>query len=70
MSRNQTQNRRPSHAVYLVEGEGEHAFWTKIGAAWPHQGGEGFNIQLSAIPLTGRLVVIKAKPQSEREGAK
>lgn len=71
MKRNpQPQSRRPSHAVYLVEGEGESAFWTKLGAAWPHQNGEGFNIQLSAIPLSGRLVILKAKPQEQREGAK
>lgn len=66
----QPRSRRPSHAVYLVEGEGETAFWTKIGAAWTHEDGDGFNLQLSAILLSGRLVVIKTKPQEEREGAK
>lgn len=60
MKRNQTQSRRPSHAVYLVEGEGESAYWTKIGAAWGHEDGDGFNISLSAIPLTGRLVMVVA----------
>lgn len=68
MSRNQTRTRRPSHAVYLVEGEGETAFWTKIGGAWAHEDGEGFNLQLSALPVSGRLVVRKPKPQAEREG--
>lgn len=70
MSRNQTNSRRPSHAVYLVEGEAESAFWTKIGAAWQHEDGDGFNLQLNALPLTGRLVVRKPKPQAEREGVK
>jgi len=56
---------RPSHAVYVVEGEGENAFWTKIGAAWPHEDGEGYNVQLTAMPLSGRLVVRKPKPQTE-----
>ena len=70
MSRNQTKSRRPSHAVYIVEGEGETAFWTKIGAAWQHEDGDGFNLQLSALPVTGRLVVRKPKPQAEREGVK
>lgn len=28
-------NQRP-HAVFVVEGEGDKAFWTKIGAAWNH----------------------------------
>lgn len=56
---------RPSHAVYVVEGEGESAFWTKIGAAWMHEDGEGYNIQLTAMPLNGRLVVRKPKPAGE-----
>lgn len=70
MSRNQTKTRRPSHAVYIVEGEGESAFWTKVGAAWPHEDGDGFNLQLSAVPLTGRLTIRKIKPQADREGGR
>lgn len=58
---------RPSHAVYVVEGEGESAFWTRIGGAWAHEDGEGFNLQLSCLPLTGRLVIRKPKAASERE---
>ncbi len=34
-------------AVYVVEGEGDNAYWTKIGAAWRHDDGKGFNINLS-----------------------
>lgn len=60
---------RPSHAVYVVEGEGENAYWTKIGSAWTHEDREGFNIQLTALPLTGRLVVRKPKPAEAKEGA-
>lgn len=52
---------RPTHAVYVVEGEGENAYWTKIGSAWSHSDGDGFNIQLTALPLTGRIVVRKPK---------
>lgn len=69
MKRNQTRT-RPSHAVYVVEGEGESAYWTKIGAAWAHEDGDGFNLQLSCLPLTGRLVIRKPKPQAEREGGR
>ena len=59
-----TQNTRP-YAVYVVEGEGEAAFWTKIGAAWAHEDGEGFNISLTAVPLNGRMVVRKPKANKE-----
>jgi hypothetical protein len=32
--------------------------WTKIGAAFPHKEGVGFNIELKAFPVDGRLVVL------------
>lgn len=56
---------RPSHAVYLVEGEGESSYWTKIGSAWAHEDGDGFNITLAAIPVTGRLVIRKRQPKEQ-----
>lgn len=54
------------HAVYVVEGEGDNAFWTKIGVAFEHQDKRGFNIQLSCLPLNGRLVV--REPKAEEAG--
>ena len=65
---NPKSNTQPSHAVYVIEGDGPSAFWTKVGSAWAHNDGDGFNIQLTALPLTGRLAVRKAKPQSDTEG--
>lgn len=64
MSRNQTSNR--PHAVYVIEGEGDKAFWSRIGSAWPHEDHDGFNIVLNALPLNGRLVVRKPKPAEDR----
>ena len=32
--------------------------WTKIGVAFPHKDGSGFNIELRALPLDGRLVLL------------
>ena len=61
---NRKQSTRP-YAVYVVEGEGDAAYWTKVGAAWPHEDGEGFNLQLAAVPLSGRLVVRKPKANKE-----
>ena len=59
---------RPTHAVYVVEGEGENAYWTKIGSAWSHSDGDGFNIQLTALPLSGRIVVRKPKQDNAKGG--
>ena len=48
---------RPSHKAFVVEGEGEKAFWTRVGSAWPNSDGKGFNITLSALPVNGRIVL-------------
>lgn len=53
----ETKRNLPTHGVYVVEGEGENAYWTKVGAAWAHADNAGFNISLTAVPLAGRLVL-------------
>lgn len=63
-----TQPARPTHSVFVVEGEGESAYWTRIGAAWPHDDGEGFNLQLTCVPLDGRLVIRKRKAGTTEAG--
>lgn len=32
--------------------------WTKIGIAFPHKEGPGFNVQLKALPLDGRVILL------------
>jgi hypothetical protein len=49
--------------AYTVEeydaGNGKKArSWTRIGAAFPHKEGPGFNIELKSIPLDGRIVLL------------
>jgi hypothetical protein len=69
MAKNETnsapKNNLPTHGVFVVEGEGDKAFWTRVGAAWPHQDGDGFNVTLSAIPLSGRLVIRTRKEKED-----
>ena len=52
---------KPTHEVFVVEGEGQYSSWTRIGAAWPHKDGDGYNMQLQAMPLSGRLVVRRSR---------
>ena len=62
-------NRKPSHDVLHVKGEGKGAFWTKIGAAWMHEDQGGLNLQLDFIPTgnDGRLV-IKLRREKQTQG--
>lgn len=60
--------RKPTHAVYHVRGEGENAYWTKVGAAWLHDDKEGLNLSLDYMPIgEGRLVVRVNKTDAQEE---
>ena len=50
-------SKAPTHIAYSVrDREGKKAFWTRIGSAWAHGDGKGFNIQLDGlVPLDGRI---------------
>jgi hypothetical protein len=63
------QKNGPSFDAFMVEGDGDKAFWTKIRAAWPHDDGKGFNLQLAAIPITGR-VALRVPKERGPNGAK
>jgi len=42
--------------------------WTKVGVAFPHREGPGFNLELSALPLDGRLVALAPTGDEEAQG--
>ena len=63
---NSAQKSTPALIAYAVRGEGDDAFWHRIGAAWNHKDGEGLSITLSAVPVGGRIVLRTPKTQ---EGA-
>jgi hypothetical protein len=61
-----TASKLPSHIVYHVrDREGQKAIFTRIGAAWPHKDGNGFNIQIETIPLDGRITLRVASDKKE-----
>lgn len=63
-----TTKQKPTLNAYAVSGEGKQAFWTRVGTAWPHKSGEGFNIELSALPVNGRIVLMPPKASQIEEG--
>ncbi|POZ49730.1 hypothetical protein [Methylovulum psychrotolerans] len=53
----------PTHIAYTVRdftkkdtGETDSS-WLKIGVAWLHKDGHGFDVQLEAFPVNGRVVL-------------
>ncbi len=48
----------PTHIAYHVRDTGDgKGFWTRIGSAWTHKDGKGFNIQIDVVPLDGRITL-------------
>lgn len=60
-------SKAPSHIAYHVRdrGEGQKSFWTRIGAAWAHADGKGFNIQVETMPLDGSISLRVASEKKE-----
>ncbi|MGC3992040.1 MAG: hypothetical protein QM796_20575 [Chthoniobacteraceae bacterium] len=61
-----TTSKKPAYIAYHVrDREGGEAFWTRIGSAWPHSDGKGFNIQVEIVPLDGRISLRLPSEKSE-----
>jgi hypothetical protein len=61
-------SKSPTHIAYHVR-DGKRdggGFWTRIGVAWQHQDGKGFNIQLEVAPLDGRIALRVASEKKEQ----
>ena len=65
-TKSQTASKAPSHVAYHVRNrEGGEGFWTRIGSAWPHADGNGFNIQIETVPLDGRITLRVASEKAK-----
>jgi hypothetical protein len=63
-------NKNPSHNIFqVIERQGADSIWNKIGAAWIHQDGKGFNLQFNVIPMTGRVVIRKFELTNKEKAA-
>lgn len=60
----------PSHTAYTVrEGKDEQSYFNRIGAAFEHKDRNGFNIQLSALPVDGRIMLRTHKARLDQQRA-
>ena len=68
---NQPASKKPTHVAYHVrEGQGDKSYWTRIGAAWPHKDGDGYNIRFDiTIRPDTRLVLRKADARPDAGAA-
>jgi len=51
-------HRFDAYSVREYEANGEKkSDWTKVGVAFPHSDGKGYNVLLQAVPLDGKMVL-------------
>lgn len=52
----------PSHVAYQVrDGADGNAHFNRVGSAFAHKDGQGFNVVLDAVPVDGRITLRSAK---------
>ena len=63
--------KKPDLIAYVVRKTDAGEFWTRIGVAWKHGKTEGFNAELVANPLDGKIVFLppKEKPAGQEAPA-
>ena len=58
-------SKSPTHIAYHVREGKDKGYFTRIGAAWPHKDGSGFNIQLDIMPLDGKITLRTASEKKD-----
>jgi hypothetical protein len=66
--------RQPTHQIFSVTKHEDRnkRYWTRIGAAWAHDDGEGLSLRMTHIPTdfgNVDLVIRKRKPRDEQSQA-
>jgi hypothetical protein len=65
----QTKSSKPAYIAYHVrnnKSEQGEAFWTRIGVAFAHQDGKGFNLLIETVPLDGRITLRVPTEKTEK----
>ena len=58
MSEDTKLTKRPSHIAYQVRDTDDgKAYFNRVGSAFEHKDGEGFNVILDSVPVDGRVTL-------------
>jgi hypothetical protein len=65
------QTQQPAYRAFtVIKREGQDDFWLPIGAAFPHQSGDGFNVILQALPISagdGTCKIVLRPPKDDKD---
>lgn len=59
----------PDYVAYSVKDRGpeKDAAWNRVGAAWQHRDGKGYDLQLDATPVDGRVTLREQRREAYKE---
>jgi hypothetical protein len=65
-------NQQPAYRAFTVikRGEGQDDYWLPIGAAFPRQSGDGYNVVLQALPIPdrdGQCKIVLRPPKDDKD---
>ena len=61
---------KPAYRAYtVIKHEDKDDYWLNLGACYPHEDGEGFNLLLNALPVDAKLVLRRYKEKPEEQEA-
>lgn len=61
MKEENAKGKRPDMIAYNVQGQDGQSYWNKVGAAWKHKDGAGYDIALDSMPVGGRVTLRKLR---------
>ncbi len=66
-AKTQAETNPPTHIAWHVTGTDDKKLWSRIGAAWSHKDGKGFNLQLETLPVDGKIVLRTPKEPADED---
>ena len=62
-------SKSPAMIAYSVRDAGEESYWDRVGAAFAHKKGGGYDVVLDSLPLSGRITLRVPSEKAEKEAA-
>jgi hypothetical protein len=60
--------RKPDYIAYNVtDGKDGKGFFNKVGAAWRHKDGQGYDLHLDSMPINGRVTLRELREERLQE---
>jgi hypothetical protein len=65
MTTNAPTNKKPAYIGYVVTKRGDKSYWTRIGTMWGPNKAGGYNSEVIANPIDGKIVWMPPKQQPD-----